>query len=70
MVNQSIFQNISSTLLGLPLKQFNLTVQNFPKVDEPKMVFEENFLILIVTKCLQKNEYLKNVNFLILSISQ
>ena len=45
-------------------------MQNFPKVDKPKMVFEENFLILIVTKCLQKNEYLKNVNFLILSISQ
>ena len=27
------------------------------------MVFEENFLRLIVTVCLKKNEYFKNVKF-------
>ena len=30
------------------------------------MVFEENFLRLRETVCLQKNEYFKNVNFFIL----
>ena len=34
------------------------------------MVFEENFLRLIVTVCFQENEYLKNVNFRILFIGQ
>ena len=34
------------------------------------MVFEKNFLILTVTVGLQKNEYSKNVNFLILYLSQ
>ena len=35
-----------------------------------KMVFEENFLRLAVTVRLQKNEYFKNVNFLIFLFSQ
>ena len=34
------------------------------------MVFEENFLRLTVTICFPKNEYCKNVNFLIFFFSQ
>ena len=45
-------------------------MQNFSKLYQLKMVFEENFFILIVTVCFQKNENLKNMNFLILFISQ
>ena len=63
-----IFQNFSFSLLGLPRKQMNLTMWNFPKVNHLKMVIEGNFLRLTGTVRFLKNEYFKNVNFLILSI--
>ena len=65
VVNRKYF---SSSLLGLPRKQLNLTMWNFPKVNHLKMVIEENFLRLTGTVRFLKNEYFKNVNFLILSI--
>ena len=65
VVNRKYF---SFSLLGLPRKQLNLTMWNFPKVNHLKMVIEENFLRLTGTVRFLKNEYFKNVNFLILSI--
>ena len=44
-------------------------MQNFPKVNHLKMMFEENFL-RTVTLRFQENEYFKNVIFLILFFSQ
>ena len=42
----------------------------FSKNISSKMVFQENFLGLTVTVRIQKNEYFKNVNFLILFFIQ
>ena len=38
-------------------------INEFENVKLPKNVFEENFLRLTVTECLQQKEYFKNVNF-------
>ena len=45
-------------------------MENFPKVYNIKMALEEKFLRLAKKYVFKKNEFLKNVNFLILLFSQ